>query len=64
MGMLLYCLERLKTVTREHEAYEPLANLPTEFPRDELLQIGFVIDDENGGSHAARPNLAAMSVRS
>jgi hypothetical protein len=42
----------------------PLADLPTEFLQDQRLEIGLVIDNEDGRGHAACPSLVSISWHS
>ena len=41
-----------------------LADLPAEFLLDEGLEIGLVVDEQNGDAHAACPSLVSISWRS
>ena len=56
-GMGLDRLQRLDAVMGEHEIHRALADLPAEFLQHQRLEIGLVIDDEDGRGHAACPSL-------
>ena len=62
MGLDL--LQRLDPVMREDEIHRALADLPAEFLQHQSLEIGLVIDEEDGGGHAACPSLVSISWRS
>ena len=64
MRMLLDRLQRLDAVMGEHERHRAVADLPAEFLQDQSLEIGLVIDDEDGCGHAACPSLVSISWRS
>ena len=48
----------------EHERHRAVADLPAEFLQHQSLEIGLVIDDEDGRGHAACPSLVSISWRS
>ena len=64
MRMVLDRLQRLDAVMGEHERHRAVANLPAEFLQHQRLEIGLVIDDEDGCGHAACPSLVSISWRS
>ena len=57
-------LQRLDAVMGEHERHRAVADLPAEFLQDQRLEIGLVIDDEDGRGHAACSSLVSISWRS
>src|SRR5258706_14173702 len=62
--MILDRLQRLDAVSGEYKRHRAVANLPAEFLQDQSLEIGLVIDDEDGSGHAACPSFVSMSCRS
>ena len=64
MRMLLDRLQRLDAVTGEHECNRAVADLPAKFLQYQRLEIGLVVDDEDGGGHAACPSRLSISWRS
>ncbi len=64
MRMILDRLQRLDAVMGEHERHRAVADLPAEFLQHQSLEIGLVIDDEDGCSHAACPSRVSISWRS
>ena len=63
-GMGLDRGQRLDPVMGEHKIHRALADLPAEFLQHQSLEIGLVIDDEDGRGHAACPSLVSISWRS
>ena len=64
MRMLLDRLQRLDAVTGEHESDRAVANLAAKLLQHQGLEIGLVVDDKDGGGHAACPSLVSISWRS
>src|SRR3954466_10802133 len=48
----------------EYECHPAVANLPAKFLQHQSLEIGLVVDDEDGRGHAACPSLVSISWRS
>ncbi len=61
--MILDRLQRLDPVVSEYEYHAALANLPAEFLQHQSLEIGLIVDDEDGRGHAACPSLVSISRR-
>ena len=64
IGMVLDRLQRLDAVMGEHELHRPVANLPAEFLQHQSLEIGLIVDKEDGCGHAACSSLVSISLRS
>src|SRR6266702_2499300 len=64
MRVLLDRGQRLDPVMGEHKRDQPVANLLAEFLQYQCLEIRFVVDDQDGCSHAACPSLVSISWRS
>src|SRR5205809_8075248 len=55
--------QRLDAVTGKHETHRAFADLPAELLQHQSLEIGLIIDEEDGRSHAACPSLVSISWR-
>src|SRR5260370_17920344 len=64
MRMILDRLQRFDPVAGEYKRHLAIANLPAEFLQDQSLEIGLVIDDEDGCGHAACSSRESISWRS
>src|SRR5260221_14668148 len=64
MGILLDRLPRPDAGMGKHELHRPVANLPAEFMQDQSLEVGLIVDKENGCGHAACSSLVSISWRS
>ena len=56
--------KRLDAVAGEHECNRSIADLPAKLLQYQRFEIGLVIDDKDGCSHAARPSRLSISWRS
>ena len=61
MRMIRDRLQRLDSIMGEYERHRAIANLLAEFLQDQSLEIGLVIDNEDGCGHAACPRRASIS---
>ncbi len=57
-------LQRLDAVAGKHEVHRAVANLLAELLQHQSLEIGLIIDDEDGRGHAAWPTRVSISWRS
>ena len=64
MRVLLDRGQRLDAVMGEYERHRAVADLAAEFLQHQSLEIGLVIDDEDGRGHAACPSRLSISRRS
>src|ERR1700730_14209158 len=64
MRMILDRLQRFDPVAGEDKRHLAIANVPAELLQDQSLEIGLVIDDENGCGHAACSSRESISWRS
>ena len=63
MRMIHDRLQRLDSIMGEYERHRAIANFPAEFLQNQGLEIGLVIDNEDGCSHAACPRRVSISRR-
>ena len=64
MRMRLDRGQRLDAVMGKHEGHRAVADLAAKLLQHQCLEIGLVVDDEDGGGHAACPSLVSISWRS